>query len=60
MKDRIKKCKTKFSVIPSGLTWKLQLLDISINKVFKESLRNKNVDYWNGSNNTKESKSAII
>ena len=46
--DKINKCETESSVIPSGLTWRLQLLDISINKVFKESLRNKYVDYWIG------------
>ena len=46
MKDKIKECKTELSVISSGLIWKLQVLDISINNVFKESLRNKYVGYW--------------
>ena len=46
VKDKIKECKTELSVISSGLIQKLQVLDISINKVFKESLRNKYVGYW--------------
>ena len=46
IKDKIKKCKTALSVIPSGLAQRLQPLDISFNKVFKESLRNRYVCYW--------------
>ena len=48
MNDKIDKCETASSVIPSGLTSKLQPSNISINNVFKESLRNKYVDYWIG------------
>ena len=43
VKDKIKKCETALSVIPSDLKWRLQPVNISINKVFKESLRNKYV-----------------
>ena len=35
VKDKIKKCEITLSIIPNGLTWRLQLLGISINKVFK-------------------------
>ena len=45
MKDKIKECEAALSVIPSDLTWRQQSLDISINKVFKESLKNKYVGY---------------
>ena len=38
MKDKIKEFETALSVIQRGLAWKLQYLDISINKMFKESL----------------------
>ena len=41
----MKEWETALSVIPSDLTWRLQPLDISINKVLKESLRNKYVGY---------------
>ena len=46
VRDKIKECETVLSRISSGLIWKLQVLDISIHKVFKESLRNKYVGYW--------------
>ena len=51
-KDKIKECETELSVIPNGLTSRLKWLDISINKVFKESLRNKYVGYWIEKKNT--------
>ena len=38
MKDKINECETALSVIQRGLAWRLQYLDISINKVFKESI----------------------
>ena len=53
VKDKIKECETALSVIPCGLTWRLQPLNISIDKVFKESLRNKYVGYRIGNNNIK-------
>ena len=59
IKDKIKKCKTALSVIPSGLAQRLHSLDISFNKVFKESLRNRYVCYWISKNNIQISKSAI-
>ena len=36
VKDKIKECETALSVISSDLIWKLQVLDISINKVLKK------------------------
>ena len=48
MKDKIKECETVLSVIPNGLKRILRSLSISINKVFKESIRNKYVNYWIG------------
>ena len=33
-KDKIKEFESVLSVTPNGLTWRLQQLDISINKVF--------------------------
>ena len=48
MKDKIKKCETALSVIPSGLSWRLQPLNISVSKVFKESLRRNYIDFWIG------------
>ena len=47
------------SVISSGLTSRQQSSDININKEFKESLRNKYIDYWIDDNNIEISKSAI-
>ena len=38
LKDKIKKCKTKISMIPVGLTKYLQSLNVSINKPFKDEL----------------------
>ena len=58
-KDKIKKHETAPSVILSSLKWRLQSLDISINKVFKE-FRNKHAGYWIEKSNIKVSKSAII
>ena len=40
VKDKIKECEASLLVFLNYLTWRLQLLDISINKVFNESLRN--------------------
>ena len=48
VKDKIKEYENSLSIIPSGIAWRLQPLDISINKVFKNSLRNKHVEYWIG------------
>ena len=58
--DKIKECETALSGILSGLTWRLQPLDISIKKVFRESLRNKHAAYWIDKNNRKGSKSTTI
>ena len=60
MNDKVKECETALSVIQSGLTWRLQPLDISIDKVFKESLSDKYLGYWISKYNIKVSKSAII
>ena len=46
MKDKIKERETALLVIPRCLKWRLQQSDI--NKLFKESLRNKYVGYWIG------------
>ena len=59
MKKKIKECETALSVLQSDLIWRLQPLDISINKVHKQSLRKKYVGYWIGKNNIKVSKSTI-
>ena len=48
VKDKIKECETALSVTPSSLAWRQQHVDISINEVFKESLRNKYVNHWVG------------
>ena len=60
VKDWIKECGTALSVISSRLTWKLQLLNISFNEVFKESLRSVYAGYWTYKSNIKGTKSAII
>ena len=44
VKEKFKECDTLLSMIPSGLSWKLQPLDISINKVLKENLRKRYVN----------------
>ena len=46
MKDKIKECEAALLVVVGDLTWRLQLLDISIKKVFNKSLRKKYVGYW--------------
>ena len=46
MKQRINDWETSISIIPGGLTRYLQLLDVSINRPFKDELRNKYTDYW--------------
>ena len=46
VRDKIKENKTALSLISNGLTWRIQSLDISISRVFKESLRSKYVGYW--------------
>ena len=47
-------------MIPSRLTWNLQSLDISINKVLKENLRKKYINDCIKTNNAKVLKSTII
>ena len=37
VKDKIKECENSFQIIPSGLTWRQQPLDITINKVLNET-----------------------
>ena len=44
VKDNIKEYETTLIVKQSGLTWRLEQLEIGINKVFKENLRGKYVD----------------
>ena len=39
LKDKIKECKTKISIIPDGIKRYLQPLDIFINKAFKNELK---------------------
>ena len=60
VKEKIKECETYVLMILSGLKWKLQSLDISINKVFKENLRNKYVSYRIENNDLKVAKGTII
>ena len=48
VKDKIKDCTTALSVVSSSLAWRLQPLNISINKVLKENLRDKLVGHWIG------------
>ena len=56
VKVKRKEWEAALSVIPNSLTWKLQLLDISINKLFKERLRNNHLGFLI---ERKKSKSAI-
>ena len=46
VKDKTKKCETSFSIMPSGLTWRLQPLENIIHKMFKGSLKHNYVCYW--------------
>ena len=39
VKEKFKECDTSLPMIPSRLTWKLQPLDIVINKILNENLR---------------------
>ena len=39
VKDKIKECKTKISMIPGGLARYFQTFDASINKPFKDELK---------------------
>ena len=45
VKDKIKKCNSKISMIPGGLTRYLQLLDVSIKKPFKDELKKRYTKY---------------
>ena len=45
VKNIIKECKTKISMIPGGLMRYLQPLDISINKKFKDELKKRYTKY---------------
>ena len=41
LKDKIKECKTKISMIPGGITRYLQPLNVAINNLFKDELKKK-------------------
>ena len=45
VKDKIKECKIKRSMIPGGLPRYLQSLDVSINKPFKDELKKRYKKY---------------
>ena len=45
VKNKIKECNTKISMIPGGLARYLQPLDVSINKPFKDELKKKYTKY---------------
>ena len=53
LKDKIKECKAKISMISCGLTRYLQPLDVSINKPFKDELKKRYIKYCINQKDTK-------